>query len=485
MVPITESGAMSAGGRRIDGPLLAKLIGASALKRPYYLAVGRAVRDLVLDGRIPTHTRLPAERDLAAALRVSRNTVSAAYTWLRENGYADSRPGAGSWTVLGPTGSGSRAPLTSSAEHIDLGAAAPSAIDGVRDASRSAVERLTAHVDGSGYAPYGLPELRHAIARRYVERGLPTTPEQILVTNGALQAVALLMELLLEPGERAMVESPTYPYALRAACRVGASPRAVAVPPGGWDMGAMADAFRRWRPGVAYLVPDFQNPTGALMDDEERRTVVAEAHRAGTSLIVDESVAELAIDAGDQPAPMAAHDRDGRVHTVGSAAKLFWGGLRIGWIRTTPPMVAKLATARQRTDLSSPVLEQLAVTHLLSDVLRIRTERSRQLRRGRDAMVAELRARLPDWRFASPSGGLVLWAAMPHPLATVLAQTAPRYGVHVAPGPVFGAEEPLEYYVRLSYTLAPEILADAVRRLAEAHTEAVARPAPAPGRLYV
>lgn len=171
--------------------------------------------------------------------------------------------------------------------------------------------------------------------------------------------------------------------------------------------------------------------------------------------------------------------------SVGSATKLLWGGLRVGWIRATPPMVSRLMALRQRFDLSTPILEQLVVTHLLADLMRIRTERSRQLRRNRDALAAALRDRLPEWRFDTPSGGLVLWAQMPRPVATALGEAASRHGVHLAPGPVFGAEGTLEHYVRLVHTQPPEALADAVRRLADAYADTVAKPAPAPRELYV
>lgn len=463
------------GERRINGHLLARLVGSAVDGRPYYLALGRAVSGLVLDGRVPTFTRLPAERDLAAALGVSRNTVTAAYSWLRENGFLDSRQGAGSWTVLpdGGAGSGVLMPRTDS---IDLGVAAPAAVDGIQSAARLAVDQLAAHVGGIGYNPRGLPELRHAIARRYVERGLPTAPEQIFVTGGAMHAVALLMDLLTEPGDSLLVESPTYPNALDAARRLEARVRTVGVTPSGWDMDHVLDAFLRIKPALAYLIPDFQNPTGVLMDDDERAAVVAGARRAGTALIVDEGVAELAIDSGDLPAPVAAHDSDGRVFTVGSAAKTFWGGLRIGWVRTTPPMVERLSAARHRLDLSSSLLDQLTVTHLLADTLRIRAERSRQLRRNRDALVTALREQLPDWEFTRPSGGLVLWAGLPRAAASALGEAAARNGVHLAPGPLFGTDGTLERRVRLSYSQPPEVLDEGVDRLARAWAEARSRP---------
>ncbi|MDE3720491.1 PLP-dependent aminotransferase family protein [Nocardiopsis sp. N85] len=486
-VRTSERSTAGGGSRRINGRLLARLIGEAPVERPYYLAIARAVSGLVLDGRVPTNTRLPAERDLATALGVSRNTVTAAYAWLRDNRFLDSRQGAGSWTVLPDAGAGesSPSPFLSGAEQIDLGVAGPPAVEGLRDAGFRAAEQLAAHVGGLGYHPYGLPELRHAIARRYVERGLPTTPGQIFVTNGAQQGVALVLDLLVQAGDEVLVESPTYPHAVDAVRRTGARVRTVGVTPQGWDMEYLVDAFRQWKPELAYLIPDFQNPTGALMDDDERRVLVREARRAGTQLVIDESVAELAIDSGDLPTPVAAHDTDGRVISIGSVGKLLWGGLRVGWVRTTPPMVARLMAVRQRFDLAGSVLDQLTTTHLLADVMRIRAERSRWLRRNRDALLTALRDRLPDWRPNVPGGGLVLWAALPHPVASALSAAAVRHGVHPAAGPVFGTDGTLERYLRLSYTRPPDVLADAVDRLSAAYAETLAHPAQPHGRLYV
>ncbi len=483
-----ERSTAGGGTRRINGRLLARLIGEARVERPYYLSIARSVSGLVLDGRVPTNTRLPAERDLAAALGVSRNTVTAAYAWLRDNRFLDSRQGAGSWTVLPDSSTGDPSPspfLSGAAEHIDLGVAGPPAVEGLRDAAFRAAGQLAAHVGGLGYYPYGLPELRHAVARRYVERGLPTTPEQIFITNGAQQGVALVLDLLAQPGDEVLVESPTYPHALDAVRRSGARVRTVGVTPQGWDMEYLVDAFRQWRPSLGYLIPDFHNPTGALMDDDERRVLVREARRAGTHLVIDESVAELAIDSGDLPAPVAAHDTDGRVVTVGSVGKLLWGGLRVGWVRATPPMVARLMAVRQRFDLAGAVLDQLTTTHLLADVMRIRAERSRWLRRNRDALLAALRDRLPDWRPNVPGGGLVLWAALPQPVASALSAASVRHGVHPAAGPVFGSDGTLERYLRLSYTRPPDVLADAVDRLAAAYAETLAHPVQPHGRLYV
>ena len=169
------------------------------------------------------------------------------------------------------------------------------------------------------------------------------------------------------------------------------------------------------------------------------------------------------------PRPLAAHDTDGRVISIGSAAKVFWGGLRIGWIRTTPPMARRLATLRESLDLASPVLEQLIVTELLLRVDEVRAERVALLREGRRALVAALGETLPDWEFALPRGGMSLWARLPAPASTALAGAAARLGVRIVPGPLFGVDGLLEDYVRLPYVQPADVLGEAVERLARAY----------------
>lgn len=471
--------------RQINGALLARLIGSWAQQRPYYRSVGQAIGDLVLDGRLPAGTRLPAERDLATALGLSRNTVTAAYSWLWESDLLERRQGAGSWTTLPDAGSGDGSVLAPRPGYTDLGIAAPAAVDGLQPAAERAASQLRLHSGESGYTRCGVPELRRAIARRYSERGLPTRPEQIFVTSGAQHAMTLLLDLLVDPGSSILLESPTYPHALASPRKYGARILTCGVGRDGWDMENLVAALRQWEPQLAYLIPDFHNPTGALLGAEERACLTAEARRTGTSLLIDESVAELAIDPVAQPAPLASHDTDGRVFTIGSAAKLLWGGLRVGWIRTSTSVVARLMTVRQRVDLTSSVLDQLTVADLFSDLSEIRAQRGHQLRRNRDALAVALGERLPEWRFTLPRGGLSLWCELPQLRATALADAALRRGVHIAPGPVFGTTGTLERYVRIPFTQPPDVLTEAVGRLAEAYAETVPSSSPYRPELYV
>ncbi|WP_344056798.1 PLP-dependent aminotransferase family protein, partial [Sphaerisporangium rubeum] len=364
--------------RHVSGPQLARLLDLPAGARPYYRALAEAVRTLILDGRLPVRVRVPAERHLAAALGVSRTTVTTAYDLLRERGYLDSRQGAGSWTALPDPGAlGLDNPWIASDDDglLPLHVAAPSATALLPDALAAAVEAYPRYGLGMGYDPLGVPALRAAVAARYGARGVPTRPEQILVTGGAQQGIHLLMTLLAGPGDPVVVESPTYPHALDAARLRGARLVPVGLQDDGWHLDLLDGALRQSAARLAYLIPDFHNPVGHLMDDAGRAALAAAARRYDATVVVDESWAELAIDDVPPVAPLAAYDTDGRVISVGSASKLWWGGLRIGWIRATAALVRRLAVLRSAMDIAAPLFEQLVVVRLMERVEETRAER--------------------------------------------------------------------------------------------------------------
>jgi DNA-binding transcriptional MocR family regulator len=457
--------------RYLSGPQLARLIDLPAGTRPYYRALAEAVRALILDGRLPVRVRMPAERHLAEALGVSRTTVTAAYDRLRERGYLDSRQGAGSWTVLPAPGAlGVDNPWIASGDDglLPLHCAAPSATALLPDAVAAATEAYPRYGLGMGYDPLGVAPLRAAVAARYGARGLPTRPDQILVTGGAQQGIHLLMTLLAGPGDPVVVESPTYPHALDAARLRAARLVPVGIQDDGWHLDLLEGAMRQSAARLMYVIPDFQNPVGRLMGDDGRAGLARAARRYDTTVVVDESWAELAIDEVPGVSPLAAFDTDGRVISVGSASKLWWGGLRIGWIRATAALVRRLAMLRSAMDIAAPVFEQLMVVHLMERVEEARAERRLALGASRDALAEALRAELPEWEFTPPPGGGSLWVRLDAPVVTPLADAAAARGVRLAPGPWFGVDGTLERYLRLPFTLPPETLRGAVRVLAEA-----------------
>ncbi|HEY7271171.1 MAG TPA: PLP-dependent aminotransferase family protein [Actinoplanes sp.] len=461
--------------RTVRGSQLARLLGQwhalpGRRRSPDYASLAAAVRGLLADGRLPLGVRLPAERELAEALGISRTTVTAAYRSLRETGHLTSRRGAGSWTTL-PNGhrvasSGLWTP-DDDLDMLDMGVAASAAPVDLVAAARAAADDLPRYLGSAGYHPVGLPELRAAVADGYTDRGVPTSAEQILITSGTQQALDLVLRLSVPSGAGVLVESPTYPNALAALsgrrARVGTHG---VHPETGWDGEMLLGALRQTRPRLAYVIPEFHNPTGHLMSAHLREHLVATAHATGTELIADESFVDLPLDGRPVPPPVAVFDRHSRVVSIGGMSKAYWGGLRIGWVRASAPLVQRLAALRVGVDMSSPVLEQLVAVRLLDHAAEIVAARRAQLIIRRNALVGALRELLPEWRFTVPAGGVALWAELDGPISSALSRAAEDVGVRLAPGPRFGLDGTLERFLRLPFTLAPDDLTEAVRRIA-------------------
>ncbi|MFJ4714716.1 PLP-dependent aminotransferase family protein [Streptomyces sp. NPDC088785] len=469
--------------RTVGARRLAALLPDPARARPAYRHLAHAISELILDGRLALHARLPAERELAAALGTSRTTVTALYDLLRENGYAHSRQGSGTWTALPPgrAAKGVSRLLRPQDSAIDLARAA-AALPGrlLADTLAEIAPRAAEHAGTPGYHPYGLPELRAVLADRFTARGLATTPDQILVTSGAQHALSLVLALLARTGDRVMVENPSYPNALEALRRHGL--RTVSVPVtdapsddgGGWDVEIVESTLRHSVPHLGYLVPDFHNPTGRVMPSAQRARVLAAAHRSGTWLIVDETLTDLALDV-PAPAPFAAHgsaEATGKVVTTGSLSKTHWAGLRIGWLRAPARLVTELAAQRVATDMGGSVVDQLLALALLTrpdDLLAGHLDR---LRERRAALVAALRRHTPEWSWRTPPGGLSLWVDLGAPVSSALAERALAHGVRIEGGGCFGTDPGLfENRLRIPFTLPPDTLSEAVQRLARALAE--------------
>ncbi|MFI1649831.1 PLP-dependent aminotransferase family protein [Streptomyces avidinii] len=471
--------------RTIGSRQLAALLPADVLARPGYRALADAVRTLILDGRVALHVRLPAERELAEAVGASRATVTGAYDLLRESGYVRSRRGSGTWTEL-PDGHrpvGAHALLGAggySADGdpgVDLAIAAMGAPEGsLADALARAAPRLPGLARTPGYHPFGLPDLRSAVADRFTRRGLPTRPEQILVTAGAQQAFALVVSLLCRPGDRVVTENPTYANALDALRHARLRTGSIAVSDAGWDMGIAESTLRQTVPRLAYVIPDFHNPTGALMPPEQRLRLLAATRATGTWLVVDETIADIALDV-PAPAPLASlAPRGGADHviTIGSLSKTHWGGLRVGWIRANAKMITELTAVRVSADMTGSVLDQLVALPLLDGMDQELPARLTQLRIQREALVQSLQRHTPEWSWQIPPGGLSLWVDLGEPVSSALAERAAAAGVHIGRGARFGVDPgTFEHRLRIPYTLPADRLDEGIRRLASAFHDGV------------
>ncbi|WGP07938.1 PLP-dependent aminotransferase family protein [Bacillus subtilis] len=466
---------------------LASVIGDGPWKTPAFESLAAAVAAAITDGRLPVGARLPSERELAVAVGVSRTTTGRAYAHLREQEFIVTRRGSGSIVQL-PSVPGGRidhllSPSGADETEIDLTCTAPVAAPEILDAYERALSRLGAYLPGTGYYPSGLPVLRELIAERYTSRGAPTDPDQILITSGALGGAAIAVRALLDGAarlggtrstSRVLVESPTYPNAIATLEGAGAS--LVTYPlefcPQGhhWDIDAMDQLMGQMRPRSAYLIPDFHNPTGALLPDAQRRDLAEVLGRHRVVPVFDESLVELGLEEGPTPTPMSALISDSV--TVGSVSKIYWGGLRIGWMRIPRHRVDHFASSRLGLDLGAPVLEQLVTVELMADHEAVVAECRTRLRAARDMLAAQVRSWVPEWKLIVPSGGMALWAELPEARSGVLSIAARNHGLRLVAGPNFAPAGGLDRWVRLPYTVTETELEQVGPRLAAAWEEA-------------
>ncbi|WP_367437410.1 aminotransferase-like domain-containing protein [Streptomyces celluloflavus] len=414
---------------------------------PLSEALAGAVREAVLDGRLRTGSSLPAERRLATALGISRGTVTAALARLRDGGWVRTHHGSAS-TVRLPAEAAERiAPISATGEthSIDLRRAVPAAPQAAYlAATRRAMERVAPLLAQDGEPGAGLPEFRALIAERYTREGLPTRPEQILVTSGTRAALALLCAQLRP--RVAAVEIPTFFDALNVLRGGGARLAGCRVTTDGWDLDQLDDALRTAHGGLAYLVPDFQNPTGALMTARTRRTVAALAARHGVVLVVDETMRDL--DLRDNPGP-EPRIRDAVL--IGSASKAVWGGLRVGWIRGPARLIGELAGNPLCAPLSAAPMQQMVAIELLGDPDPVLDRRRAELRRQRDRLSGLL-AGDDRWHFAVPPGGLSLWLRLTGTRADTVVERARTHRLDLSAGPRFAADGTLTHHLRVPYT---------------------------------
>jgi DNA-binding transcriptional MocR family regulator len=439
-------------------------------REPAYKGLAEGLRVLITDGRVPVGVRLPSERELTEALGVSRTTVTRAYAELRDIGFLVSRQGSGSVASL-PASRAHRGdhlifPGDAGEDEIDLTCAAPASSPGILAAYERAVGELPAYLSGIGYYPSGLPVLREAVADQLTARGLATSPEQVMIVPGALAGVAVAARALSGRGTRTLIESPTYPNAIATFRETGA--RLLCSPIGREqaDVDDLVSTADQVRPALAYLIPDFHNPTGHLMGDSAREQVAARLRKHGTTAIVDESMVDVALDDQVMPRPFGAFLADSI--TVGSVSKAYWGGLRVGWLRAPAERMDAMVRSRLSLDLGVPVLEQLVTAELLRNGQVLLEQRREFLRENRDAALAALADHLPTWKVRVPSGGLSLWCELPTAGSSDLAPHAADNGVLLATGPMFAHEGGLDRFLRLPFTQPASVLVDAITRLGEA-----------------
>lgn len=468
------------------GPTLSGWTSASS--GPLYRRLAEAIRAAIRRGEMPGGARLPTERAMASDLSVSRSTVVAAYDLLRGEGWLDSRQGSGTWVrrqaavvrfgedrpgFLGRSTVSFRALIEGPGETIEFTCAALPAGDLFdRPAATRALEDVASIARSAiGYEAAGHRPLRAAIADHLSRRwSLPTTADEVIVTTGAQQAIGLAATLYARPGEVVVVEDPTYLSAIDVLTSVGARLQPVPVGIQGVRPERLREAMLESQPRFAYLMPTFQNPTGVLMPERERREIAYLAQELQVPVVEDLTVADIAL--GDEPPPpIGAFQGEVPVLTIGSLSKVLWGGLRIGWIRAPAQVIQRLARMKLVTDHGSSVVSQIVAIGLLGDFDALRAERRALVRERKELLEALLREHLPTWSWDPPAGGLSLWVRLPAGDAASFAQAATRAGVTIVPGPMTSVDGHFADRMRLPYVLDPAEMREGVERLARAWAE--------------
>ncbi|MEB2345403.1 MAG: PLP-dependent aminotransferase family protein [Deltaproteobacteria bacterium] len=416
---------------------------------PVYRQLAEYLLGLIDAGRLRPGERLPASRELAAALGLSRNTVSRALDALAAAGLLDAQVGRGTFVeprarrlrdaaqgrpasdpgrslawpaLLSARARGLRPPadlargFAPGAPRFDFrpgrADAAALPIAALQGAWQRALGRLPEQVNAVD--PFGHAPLRAALASALGARGIACSPDEILVTGGAQQAFDLIARALVEPGDAVALEQPGWFGAALAFRAAGADLLGVSVDGEGLRVAELERLLRVRRPKLVVTTPAVQMPTGVTLSDARREALLALADRAQLPIVEDDFDGELRLAGPARPA-LKTLDRGGQVLYVGTFSKALFPGLRLGYLVAPRPLLGRLATLLFASTLQAPLVEQLAVTELLGSgllerhVRRARRRLGERLRALRDALAA----RLPEARVCEPAGGTCVWVELP------------------------------------------------------------------------
>jgi len=314
-----------------------------------------------------------------------------------------------------------------------------------------------------GYAP-----LRQWIAAHMGRLGVPCGSDNIVITNGAQQALEFLARLFLSPGDTALVTMPTYLGALQAFAAY--EPRFDELRP---EQGNRTPQSYAAAAGVhgsavkfAYVVPDFANPTGATLSPEARANLLDLAQQLDIPILEDAAYSALSFEGGPRPSILALDiERCGSIEAArtfycGTFSKTLSPGLRLGWIVAPQALIRRLVLIKQATDLNSATLNQIVIHRVATMVFERQVAAARaHYRVRRDRLLAALAREMPKGcHWSKPEGGLFVWLRLPNGLdsARLLGRAVEEAGVAFVPGAAFYFDRSGHDYLRLSYSLASE-----------------------------
>ena len=436
------------------------------------------IRRLVEAGLLDSGTPLPPERRLATELAVSRSTVTAALDILRADGLIASHQGRGTvvvgYDVAAAASNRMADSFVAGAGGIDLAVGNPADVSHLPSVSIDIADLLASGA-GVGFQPLGFPALRQAIADLHTASGSHTVVDEVHVTSGAHQAISLVIGSLTSRREAVALVEPGYPGVFDIIDGIGATVVPLRTDAAGILPESLAAALGDPAVTVVYLQGGPQNPTGRVTPPARLRALAAILDEHDATVVEDLTLSEL-VYAGRPAAEMAHLCRRAPVVSIGSFSKVFWGGLRVGWIRGPVPIIDRTLHRRLGLDLGVPAPSQLLCLTLLPYLADITSRRRAFLAVQTRHAVALLRAEVPEWEPCIPDGGSVLWVDTPLVDTTPLVQIAHRHGVHVAPGSMALHHRRPDSHVRICVDRPWPIVEAGLGRLAAAWRELERRP---------
>ena len=444
-----------------------------------FQAIAEQLAQAIRRGIYPSGSRLPSLREAARAHRVALGTASRAYAELERRGLIEARPRSG-YIVCIPASRAHAEPRRTTprrrrtsvdvsdlvfelldeikvADMVPLGSAFPSPtlfpLAALNRAAAAAARRLEPWCSVSDLPP-GNDALRRAIAQRYVLSGCDVDPAEIVITNGALEAINLCLQAVTTPGDAVAIESPAFYATLQAIERLRL--KAVEIPTDprtGMDVDELARCIRQQRIKACILMSSFQNPLGCSMPQGHKVALRAVIDKHGIPLIEDDVYAELYHDS-ERPIPIKAGDRSGLVMHCSSFSKALAPGFRIGWAapgRFAEPVIRlKVMTSIATASLSQATLAAYLRHHAYDRHLRKLRETLKVQHR---ALAESIDQHFPaDCRITRPAGGYFLWVEFPESVDTVeLHRVIEREQISIAPGPLFSASGAYRNCARLNF----------------------------------
>ena len=472
---------------------------------PLYQQIKSHLRQGILSGGLEADTRLPASRQLARDLGVNRITVENAYSELEADGLIFSRVGSGTYVLppnplpLGPKSSNETPwPLWQENMQAKSPVARPGAAEmlkaaghahpisfasGISDTRHFPAEEFrktnqaVMRRDGIASMDYGerngYGPLRESISHILASQGLQTRPENILITAGSQQAIALVAQVILKPGDVILVESPTYSSAIELFRVLGFRIIGIPMDAQGMQVEKLEKLLQQHHPKLIYTIPNFHNPTGTCLNSARRRQLIVLSDRYNVPILEDDFVGDMRYEGRAQPA-LKALDPGGQVIHISTFSKMLMPGLRVGFLVADGPVYNSLLDFKRLSDVATATLIQRALeAYVTVGRYQAYLRRACQIyRKRRDAMLAAVDHYLPAGSSVEPpQGGLFLWVHLPDSLSTdELLPLACEEGVAFAPGNNFFPEGTAgQDWMRLNFVASSvEEIDEGIQRLGKA-----------------